>query len=210
MQLKNRRRRFPVIDRSLQYKFMSMILIYGGITVIFMAIFLFLPDAIAVGDENLGIEIRAVAAERILTLHTRLWPGLIALICIFSLHSFRAFLRVVGPLYRFRLAFNAIEKGDLGVRLRLRKRDFLLREADMFNEMLDVMAEKWKSIQTVGQEALQSLSSLEKSMSEIKDKEMLSLTLETYRRSLEDLMEKSKYFRLSPKETEQKAEGERA
>jgi hypothetical protein len=98
----DRRECFSLVDRSLQYRFLVMILTYSAMIMIFLALFLFLPDIMKLYDEGLSLEARGIAADRILTLHARVWPAVIALICIIGMHSFRALLWIVGPLYRFR------------------------------------------------------------------------------------------------------------
>ena len=110
--------------------------------VVLIGAVVFVPDAIALNNEKLSPEIRGMVADRILTLHARIWPSIIAMVCIFAIHSFRVFLKVVGPLYRFRWAFAKIIKGEMDFRVRLRRKDYLLREATMFNEMINVLTEK--------------------------------------------------------------------
>jgi len=161
-----------------------------------------LPDVLNMNDENLSMELRGAAAERILTLHMRVWPSIIAVICIFGLHSFRTFHRIIGPLYRFRWAFNKIGKGDLNFRVKLRTKDYLIKEEEMFNEMVDAIAGKWKNIQSVSEQALKSLDTLEKSLSEARGRQLFpKRLLKTHRKHLETLQSKSKYFRLEIEET---------
>jgi methyl-accepting chemotaxis protein len=201
MEGRSKRRRFPIVDRSLQYKFLVIILAYGVITVIILAFTLFLPDIVNMNNENLSIELRGAAADRILTLHMRVWPGIIAVVCIFGLHSFRTFHRVIGPLYRFRWAFEKIGKGDLNFRVKLRTKDYLEKEEEMFNEMLDVIAGKWKDIQSASEQALKSLDSLERSMSETRGlRQAPQRFLKNHRKHLETLQSESQYFRLEIEE----------
>ena len=202
MEKRIKRRRFSIVDRSLQYRFLAFVLAYGLITIIILAVSLFLPDVLNMNDENLSMELRGAAAERILTLHMRVWPSIIAVICIFGLHSFRTFHRIIGPLYRFRWAFNKIGKGDLNFRVKLRTKDYLIKEEEMFNEMVDAIAGKWKNIQSVSEQALKSLDSLEKSLSEARGRQLFpKRLLKTHRKHLETLQSKSKYFRLEIEET---------
>lgn len=196
-----KRRRFPVVDRTMQYKFLTLILSYGMIIVMFMGLMLFVPDFIAVSDEDLSLEVRSAAAQRILTLHSRAWPAIIALICFISVHSFGIFLRLIGPLYRLRWAFSKITKGCLNFRVKLRKKDYLHREEALVNEMIDVFARNWGSVQDIGLDALRSLEDLERSVPDMDtwgeaDQEVLR----THRRHLEDLVEKTRYFRLTAEE----------
>jgi len=201
---KKKRRQFPIVDRSLQYRFLAFVLVYGLITIIILAVSLFLPDVINMNDENLSMELRGAAADRILTLHMRVWPGIIAVVCIFGLHSFRTFHRVIGPLYRFRWAFDKIKKGYLNFRVKLRTKDYLDKEEEMFNEMLDAIAGKWKDIQSASEQALKSLDSLEKSVSETRGRPQVpQRLLKTHRKHLETLLSESQYFRLEIEENKE-------
>jgi len=156
-----KRHPYRIVNRSHQYRFIAMILIYNMIIVGFLAIFLFVPDIIRMQDTTLSLEVRAIAANKILTLHSKVWPVIFLLICLIGLHSFRMFLRTVGPLYRFTVAFNEIRDGNLNYYIKLRDGDYLIEEAAIFNEMLDVIGGKLASIQTTGQDTLQALNKLE-------------------------------------------------
>jgi len=198
-----KRRRFPVVDRTMQYKFLTLILSYGMIIVMFMGLMLFVPDFLAVSNENLSIELRSAAAQRILALHSRAWPAIIALICLISVHSFRIFLRLIGPLYRLRWAFSKITNGCLNFRVKLRKKDYLHREEALVNEMIDIFARNWGSVQDIGLDALRSLEDLERSVSDMDTwEEAHQLLLHTHRQHLENLVEKTHYFRLTAEEAE--------
>lgn len=200
MQQRKRRRLFPIIYVSLQYRFLAMILFYGAVTIIFMAAFLLVPDILAVSNERLSLEMRAAAAQRVLALHSRLWPAIISLVCILGVHSSRVFLRIVGPLYRMNLVFKEVDQGKLSLRLKFRKRDYLHREAELFNKMMITLEEKWQAIQTIGEEGFKSLASLEKSTAgKREDRDSVEQILRSFRQHLENLMEKSKYFRLTDK-----------
>jgi len=143
MAVKNRRRQYPIVDRSLQYRFLAIILVYSTAIMFFLGISLFVPDILAMMDEELSLEVRAAAAQRILNLHSRVWPAVIALICLLGIHSVRIFHRFIGPLCRFRSACEKISKGELGFRVKLRKKDYLHRDKAPFNEMIEVFEGKW-------------------------------------------------------------------
>jgi methyl-accepting chemotaxis protein len=202
MEERSKRRKFPIVDRSLQYKFLVFILAYGMITVIILAVTLFIPDIINMNNQNLSIELRGAAAERILTLHMRVWPAIIAVVCIFGLHSFRTFHRIIGPLYRFRWAFEKVGKGDLNFRVKLRTKDYLNREEEMFNEMLDVIAGKWKTIQSTSENALRTLGALEDSVIEPARRKAPQPLLKSHRRHLEALKKQIQFFQLNAEKIE--------
>lgn len=187
-----KRHPYRVVNRSHQYRFLATILIYNLLIVGFLAIVLFVPDIIKMQDQNLSFEVRAMAADKILTLHYRLWPVVIVLIVFIGLHSFRIFHRFVGPLYRFTLAFKEVRDGNLDFRVKLRKKDHLHEEAAIFNEMINVMSEKLGNIQAKGQDTLQLLNRLEQDTGDgqIKPDHITSL-----RQSLDELVTSAGYFK---------------
>jgi len=197
MGTKVKRRQFSVVNRSLQYGFLAMVLSYSIIIAAFLAAFLFVPDINDMNNEDLSVEIRAAAAKRIFTLHSRVWPSVIALVCVLSIHSFRAFHRIAGPLYRFRWAFAKIGKGNLNFRVKLRSKDYLSQEAEVFNEMIEVLAEKWGSMQFIGLNALKSMDGLEQSLNMMSGtREANQHLLQIHRQHLETLVDQTRYFRL--------------
>jgi len=76
MKRHNKRRQYSIVDRSLQYKLLAMIFIYGFIIAVFLAGFLFLPDIIHFKDGGFHLELLPDAADRILALHSRIWPAI--------------------------------------------------------------------------------------------------------------------------------------
>ena len=201
MTVKTRRQKYSIVDRSLQYRVLAIIISYSLVIVLFLAICLFVPDILSMSNEQLSWEIRAAAADRLLTLHSRVWPAIIAMVCVLGIHSVRIFHRLIGPLYRFRWAFAEIAKGALNFRVQIRKNDYLHRENDSLNEMIDALAGQCEFMQQAGSRALDSLSALEQGSSndhggQKPDQQLL----QKHRQHLEDLMDQVKYFRVSAEE----------
>jgi hypothetical protein len=193
-----RRKSYPVVDRSYQYRILAMILIYGMIITLFLAVTLFIPEILRMQDESLGLEVRNVAANNILVLHARVWPAIISLICLCGLHSLRLSHRFFGPLYRFRLTFQHIRNGDLRLNVRLRRKDFLQKEAADINAMVDQLSIKIGGIEQAGQESLNSLADLKEMVEKLKGWESEDKKpLENLRLGLEKLMNTVSYFQLS-------------
>jgi methyl-accepting chemotaxis protein len=192
-----KRRRFPIVDKSLQYRFLARILIYSFAIFIFMGIFLFVPEILNLQDESLSLEVRSVAANKILTMHSRVWPVAISLICVIGIHSFVSFLRYIGPIYRFRISFNQVTNGDLSFRVRLRKKDHFKDEQDAINAMIELLADKVGSIQLAGQQALKSLDALEKKVIKPDDStETTKGLFSIHRHQLETVIDNASYFRV--------------
>jgi hypothetical protein len=104
------------------------------------------------------------------------------------------------------VTFSEIVKGNIALRVKLREKDYLKEEGDKLNEMLDVLKEKWGGVQSYGLEALESLSVLEKTAKDrsgsIEDYQKL---LEEHRMILEEVVNQTRYFRLSDEVKEQQA-----
>jgi methyl-accepting chemotaxis protein len=174
-----------------------MILIYSSILVLFLAIFIFVPDIMQMQDQDLGLKIRTMAADRLLTKHVWVWPAVFVLIGIIAVHSFRSFWRVVGPLYRFRVVFEQVRNGDLSYPIKIRDKDYLHQEEQTLNGMLGALAEKLEIIQQTGEGALKSLVKLEeKASEEINASDTHKKLLNIHRRHLEELVETARYFHL--------------
>jgi methyl-accepting chemotaxis protein len=194
---KNIRRRTRVVNRSLQYRFLAMILIYSAILVLFLVLVLFVPDIVQMGDQSTSMDVRAAAAERLLTKHVWVWPGAIVLIFLISIHSFRSFWRVVGPLYRFQVIFKQVRSGDLSYPIRIRSKDYLHPEAKTLNDMLQALAEKLGGIQHKGEDALKSLMELENhAAGGSNGSDTHQALLDAHRRHLEELVETARYFQV--------------
>jgi len=201
MRLLRKRRRTRIVNKSLQYRFLATILIYGFITVAFLSVYLFVPDFLKLHDESLSLEVRAAVADNILTFHSRIWPAAIVLICFLGIHSIFFFHRLVGPLYRFRWAFEKVQGGDLSFHVKIRSKDYLHQEEGVLNEMIEMLAGKVGDIQRAGLDALESLGELDQKASgwTDTDKEILRL----HRQHLDTLMEAARYFQVQKGEPEQ-------
>jgi methyl-accepting chemotaxis protein len=201
MTARTRRQKYSIVDRSLQYRVLAIIISYSLVIVLFLAICLFVPDILSMSNEQLSWEIRAAAADRLLTLHSRVWPAIIAMVCVLGIHSVRIFHRLIGPLYRFRWAFAKIAKGALNFRVHIRKNDYLHRENDSLNEMIDALAGQCESMQQAGSSALDSLTALERGSNKGSGRDNADQQLlRQHRQHLEDLLDQVKYFRVGAEE----------
>jgi len=190
-------RRTRMVNKSLQYRFLAMILIYSASLVLFLALALFVPDIVQMRDQRSSLDVQAAAADRLLARHVWVWPGALVLILIISVHSFRSFWRVAGPLYRFQMAFDQVRGGDLSYPIRLRARDYLHPEAKTLNEMLQALAEKLGGIQQTGEDALKSLKELENHATGGSSRnDTHQALLDAHRRHLEGLVETARYFQV--------------
>ena len=120
----------------------------------------------------------------------------LSLIIVLSLHSFRAFHKVIGPLYRFRWAFEQIRNGTLLLRVKTRDKDYLQTEELALNNMLEVLSGKLVLVREATKEAFQSIDELEKAanMGNGWTKTQMDL-LRAHRDHLERLVTEVQFFR---------------
>ena len=201
MTKQDQRRRSYIVNKPLQYRFLAIILIYCLTIVLFLAVFLFVPDIIRMQDKSLSLEARAGAANKILTLHARVWPAVIAIICVAAFHSFRSFHRLIGPLHRFRSVFQQVGSGDMSFTVKIREKDYLHQEEAALNEMLVMVAGKVRTIQKAGAEALKSLGELERKVNQVPNwSETHKEVMRHHRLRLETLLDTANYFRVNKAE----------
>jgi methyl-accepting chemotaxis protein len=202
------RRRSLLVNKPLQYRFLAMVLVYSFIIFAFLAVTLFVPDMIQMQDEKLILEVRTAAAERVLMKHSWVWPTVIILICGLGLHSFRAFQRVFGPLYRFQCTFEQIRNGELNFQVKIRAKDYLHQEEETLNDMMEALARKLGSIRQAGEDSLKSLGELEQTVNGGNDwKETDKKLLRLHRHQLEHLVNTARYFQLPNAEHERVRSG---
>ncbi len=197
METIQKRRKFRVVNRSLQYRFLAAMLIYMFILTAFFAFTVFVPEIMQLNDESLSLEVRSAVADRILLKHAWVWPVILVLVVLMGMHSFLAFHKVIGPLHRFRVAFEQVREGDLGLTVRIREKDFLHLEEESLNAMLETIARRIGSIMEASQEAMESWQRIERREKERLDGSEPDMeALRLHRQSIEKLRETVQFFRL--------------
>ncbi len=151
---RNRRRLIPLVAKYYQTRMLLFVMSYMMIVIIFMAVFIFVPDFLQMTDPDLPPDVRAAVADRVLYGHTVMWPSLVVLILLIGSHFFLVFHRFIGPIYRFSRAFNDITAGDVSFQIQLRRRDFLDKERDEINHMLGVLSKRIGGAQKEAAETL--------------------------------------------------------
>jgi methyl-accepting chemotaxis protein len=129
-----------------QYWFVVTTLLYFACLLLTLYAVVFLPMALPLYDSSVSWEQHAHIATQFLELNGRIWPWLIITFLVVLLHSIYFMHRIAGPLYRFTALFRSIGTGQLHQRARLRKHDYLHREAQAFNSMLDYLENRIQTI----------------------------------------------------------------
>jgi len=130
----HRRRRFIV--GSLQYRLIAFSIVYAVVAALAIAAVLFVPLMVELGNESLPLDKQAEAAQEFLTLHARIWPALLLVLVLLAIHSIFTSHRVAGALYGLHRVFDAVLRGDLTARARIRHTDYLHGEMDHLNTVV--------------------------------------------------------------------------
>lgn len=138
------KRKKILIDR-LQYRLLGINLFHLTCIIFLFLIAIFSPVIIALYGSPSPEQAEQASAE-FLGLHKRIWPAVPLALLLISLHSIVISHRIAGPLYRFRKVFEAVEQGDMTIRAVIRKKDYLGREADSLNQMIDGLQGRLRSI----------------------------------------------------------------
>ncbi len=153
-----RRRRF-LID-ALQYRLLAVNLVYSCLIMLLFAGALFGPLTEQLLSGDASTPMWEAAAEQFLALDDRIWlPLLLTLFC-FAVHSIFLSHRIAGPLYQLRRVLGEVGDGNLAVRATLRKRDYLLKEATVVNEMIKRVGTRIADIDEKARELHPGLRSL--------------------------------------------------
>jgi methyl-accepting chemotaxis protein len=115
-------------------------------------------------------ERRLEAAVVFLSLHQQLWPALAVFLAIATAVTIRQSHRIAGPLYRFRRVCEEVAAGRLFVSARIRRGDYLTREAEAFEAMLVALRTRIATAQASLEQAdehLRTMKALENSSVEV-------------------------------------------
>src|SRR3989442_12501803 len=89
---------------------------------------------------------RAIAANQFLILAQTVWPALALMIPAAAVFSIYLTHRLAGPLFRFEQTARELIRGNLALRIRLRKRDELHELAGLLNEVFDMLEQAFRDI----------------------------------------------------------------
>ncbi len=108
----------------------------------------------------LPLEERARAADQFLVLAqtVTVWPALVVLIPAAAVFSIYVTHRLAGPLFRLEQTARELIRGNLALRIRLRKGDELHELAGLLNEVLDTLEQAFRGIRESEAHAREVLS----------------------------------------------------
>lgn len=141
------RRRVILVDGFQSQWVLTLLVWVAGLLVGFVALVLG-PLAWQVSSGQAS-QADVESAAALLALHEHVWLPVVALFLGLALVVVQLTHRVAGPLYRFRVVFGELAKGNLSVSARIRKGDYLQLESQALQGAIDGLAERMKRAQEV-------------------------------------------------------------
>ena len=153
-------RRKRVLIDQLQYRMLKVNVVYFVVIVAAFITSLFGPLVLRLLVSDGPGEARERAAQQFLLIDGTIWlPLLLTFLCLIT-HSVFVSHRIAGPLVRLRRVLGAVGDGDLAVRATLRRKDYLVREQDVINEMIGKLSDRIGAADTTTQEIRARLAGL--------------------------------------------------
>jgi methyl-accepting chemotaxis protein len=84
-----------------------------------------------------NLDVQYQSAQTFLVLVKRLVPAIIVVLVLFTVHQIIITHKICGPLVNFSHTFKRLAEGDLTRKIYLRQGDYLKRECDKINDMID-------------------------------------------------------------------------
>ncbi len=122
------------------FMFFSSLLVFGLVFLV-----PFIPPALKLVSQ-IPLEERARAANQLLVLAQTIWLALAVLIPTAAVFSIYLTHRLAGPLFRIEQTARELIRGNLALRIRLRKGDELHELVGLLNEVLDTLEQSFRGI----------------------------------------------------------------
>ncbi len=109
--MKTHRRKKTLVDRKVLYRLLAYNWMYFVIITAFIAVALFLPLSLRLHDSGLSWIQQGNLSRTFLFLHVNLWPVILVVFLLLSVHSLLISNKIVGPLLRFKAALRRFLQG---------------------------------------------------------------------------------------------------
>lgn len=125
-----------IVDWDLQFRIISQSLIYMFFIVL-ITVGVILSPLIYDMVFSTNLDVQYQSAQTFLILVKRLVPAIIVVLVLFTVHQIIITHKICGPLVNFSHTFKRLAEGDLTRKIYLRQGDYLKRECDKINDMID-------------------------------------------------------------------------
>ena len=156
---KKRTRRKRILVDTLQYQLLVINGAYFFVILLIFAMVLYAPLVLELNSDGPSWA-RENAARQFLFLDGKVWLPLLLVFLGLTVHSVFMSHRIAGPLYQIRRLLGAVGDGNLADRVKLREKDYLVKEEAAMNAMIDNLSRRISSVEKQASELGTSLESL--------------------------------------------------
>ena len=191
----NRKLKNFFIYNDLQLRMISSSLIYMVMVVFIMLAVVLLPVI-----QNMltaeSLDVQYVAAQTFLLMTKRLVPALIVMFIMIFIHQVVLSHRICGPLVNFTKTFKKISEGDLTRKVYLRHGDYLKRECQRINDMIDKFSALINRIKSDNDRLVSVLEEVISHIEDLDTRKKTEQTLSVVKREAELIMDDLSVFKL--------------
>ena len=192
------KRRNYFIEKKFQAKYILLtILLLLTYTLFFVAI-IFAPYMLTLYFDYPMTQ-KEEAARAILLLHGKIWPWVAAVIVLFGIISIFITHKVAGPVYRLKKCLTEITRGNLDIKIKLRKGDDLKDLAEHINILVEELRSSITTLKNDYDVLSDYITELERKiqtreLSEESGRQLIK-KLQNSRKNIESVLEKFKIQR---------------
>lgn len=177
MQKENRRKLSNyIIDMELQIRIIVGSLIFMLAAVIVILVIILYPLFRDMFSTDMETQYRA--AQTFLILVKRLVLAVTLLLLLFTLHLITVTHRICGPLVNFRHVFSRLKEGDLSRRVSIRQDDYVKRECEKINCMIDGLSHIVSQVKEDQKKLISDLEDMISHAHDLDTKEKLAAALQ--------------------------------
>ena len=142
------------------------------------------------------VSIQYQAAQTFLALVKRLIPALMAMFILIFVHQVVVTHRICGPIVNFTNTFIRVADGDLSRKVFLRQGDYLRKECDKVNHMIDALAGLITRIRADHGKLISALEEIMASVEDLDTKKKVEDALEIVKREAQFVSEDLSLFKI--------------
>jgi methyl-accepting chemotaxis protein len=175
-----------LINKDLQLRLLMQSFIYVCIIVLASTGIILYPlihDILFLDD----LDRQYRAAQTFLSLVKWLIPAILLPLVLFMGHLIVITHRICGPLVNFAHTFDRLAKGDLTRKVHLRKGDYLSRECERINHMIDGISDIINRLQGDHHKQIITLEDLRERVNDSDTKEKIEVLLAMIRQEAKDI-----------------------
>lgn len=183
-----------IVDKELQIRIITGSLIFMLAAIIVSLTIILYPLFRDMFSADMDTQYRA--AQTFLILVKRLIPAVILLLFLFVLHLIKVTHRICGPLVNFRHTFSKLREGNLSRRIYLRQGDYLKKECELINQMIDGLSDIVTRVTADQKKLIANLEEMISKTSDLDTKEKLMEALNVLTADAKYVMETLSRFRM--------------